>query len=148
MFPVGSPRQASPQTARDFSKYDLGGPGARVVQPYAGWIRAYQRYIIVPGPLLGAIVLGGLGGLTVAWRRFGGPALLPWLVGLCLLAAPAAIAESYPRYLVSDVPLFCVAAALGIQQIAGAAKRSRGGPKSRWRRRLGPRSGRPIPGSR
>ncbi len=102
-----------------------------MVQPYAGWIRAYQRYIIVPGPLLGAIVLVGLGGLTVAWRRFGGPALLPWLVGLCLLVAPAAIAEAYPRYLVSDIPPLCVAAALGIQQIAGAATRSRAGSESR-----------------
>jgi hypothetical protein len=147
MFPVGPPRQASPQTARDFSKYDPAGPRARVVQPYAGWIQAYQRYIIVPGPLLGAIVLGGLGGLIVAWRRFGGPALLPWLVGLCLLVAPAAIAESYPRYLVSDIPPLCLAAALGIQQIAGAAKRSRAGPGSRWRRRLGPASGRARPGS-
>jgi hypothetical protein len=147
MFPLGPPRQASPQTARDFSNYDLAGPGARVVQPYAGWIRAYEHYIIVPGPLLGAIVLAGLGGLTVAWRRFGGPALLPWLVGLCLLVAPAAIAESYPRYLVSDIPPLCVAAALGIQQIAGAAKRSRAAQGSRWSRRLVPTSRRPRPGS-
>jgi hypothetical protein len=92
-----------------------------VVQPYAGWIRAYQRFIIVPGPLLGAIVLAGLGGLIVAWRRVGGPALLPWLVGLCLLVAPAVFAESYPRYLVGDIPPLCVAAALGIKQIIAAA---------------------------
>jgi hypothetical protein len=52
------------------------------------------------------------------WRRFGGPALWPWLVGLCLLVVPAAIAESYPHYLVSDIPPLCVAAALGIQQIS------------------------------
>jgi hypothetical protein len=131
MFPAGSPRQASPQTARVFSRYDLVGPDARVVKPYAGWIRAYQRYIIVPGPLLAAIVLAGLGGLIVAWRRIGGLALLPWLVGLCLLVAPAALAESYPRYLVGDIPPLCVAAALGIQQIAAVARRSRAGTESR-----------------
>ena len=72
-------------------------------------------------------MLAGLGGLIVAWRRFGGPALLPWLVGLCLLVTPAVIVESYPRYLVSDIPPLCVAAAIGIQQIAGAAKRFRAG---------------------
>ena len=131
MFPAGSPRHAPPQTAGVFSRYDPAGPDARVVQPYAGWIRAYQRYIIVPGPLLGAIVLAGLGGLIVAWRRIGGPALLPWLVGLCLLVAPAALAESYPRYLVGDIPPLCVAAALGIQQIAAAVGRSRPGTGSR-----------------
>ena len=147
MFPVGTPRQASPATARVFSAYDLAGARMRVVQPFAGWIRAYQRYIIVPGYLLGIIVLAGLGGLTVAWRRFGGPALLPWLVGLCLLVAPAAIAEAYPRYLVSDIPPLCVAAALGIQQIADAAGASSAGAESRWRRRLVPRSGRPGPRS-
>jgi hypothetical protein len=130
MFPVGTPRQASPGTARVFSAYDLAGPGVRVVQPYAGWIRAYQRYVIVPGPVLGVIVLAGLGGLTVSWRRFGGPALLPWLAGLCLLLTPAAIAEAYPRYLVSDIPLLCVAAALGVQQIAGTTRRSPAGAES------------------
>ena len=102
-------------------------PGLRVVQPYAGWVRAYQRYIVVLGPLLGLIVLLGLGGVIVAWRRWGGPALLPWLVGLCLLAAPAAIAESYPRYLVGDIPPLCLAAALGVQQMAVAVKRFRAG---------------------
>ena len=76
------------------------------------------------------MVLSGLGGLIVAWRRLGGPALLPWLAGLCLVLAPAAIAESYPRYLVSDIPPLCVAAALGIHQIAAAARQSRAGPES------------------
>lgn len=127
MFPAAPPKLPSPQAARELSRYDPGAPGLRVVQPYAGWVRAYQRYIVVPGPLLGAIVLAGLGGLIVAWRRFGGPALLPWLTGLCLLVVPAAIAEDYPRYLVGDIPALCIAAAIGIQQMAAAAKRFRHG---------------------
>lgn len=126
-FPGGPPRQASARAVRVFSRYDPAGPGLHKVQPYAGWIRAYQRYLIVPGPLLAAIVLAGLAGLVVAWRRFGGPALLPWLVGLCLLAAPAALAESYPRYLVADIPPLCVAAALGTRQLAEAARHVRAG---------------------
>ncbi|MBO0815602.1 MAG: hypothetical protein J2P30_10755, partial [Actinobacteria bacterium] len=73
-------------------------------------------------PLLGAIVLAGLGGVIVSWRRFGGTALLPWLVGLCLLVTPALIVASVPRYIVGAIPPLCVAAAIGVQQIAGAAK--------------------------
>ncbi len=125
MFPATPPKPPSPRAAREFSRYDPAAPGVRIVQPYAGWVRGYQRYIVVLGPLLGLIVLLGLGGVIVAWRRWGGPALLPWLAGLCLLLAPAAIAESYPRYLVGDIPPLCVAAALGVQQMAGAARRLR-----------------------
>lgn len=125
MFPATPPPPPLPYAAREFSAYDPAGPGLRVVQPYAGWIRAYQRYIFVPGPLLGATVLAGLGGVIVSWRRFGGNALLPWLVGLCLLVAPAAIVASTPRYVVGVIPPFCVAAAIGVQQMAGAARRFR-----------------------
>jgi hypothetical protein len=125
MFPAAPPPLPLPHAAREFSTYDPAGPGLRIVQPYAGWIRAYQRYIFVPGPLLGAIVLAGLGGVIVSWRRFGGTALLPWLVGLCLLVTPAAIVASTPRYVVGAIPPLCVAAAIGVQQIAGAAKRFR-----------------------
>jgi len=127
MFPAAPPPPLQPPAAREFSRYDPAGPDTRVVQPYAGWIRAYQRYIFLPGPLIGAIVLAGLGGMIVAWRRFGQPALLPWMVGLCLLVAPAAIVASTPRYLVGDISPLCLAAAIGVQQIAGAAKRFRAG---------------------
>jgi hypothetical protein len=124
MFPAASPKPSA-RTVRTFSRYDPAHPGLRVVQPYARLLRAYQRSIDVPGPAIEAVVLVGLVGLIVAARRFGGPALLPWLAGLCLLAAPATIMESYPRYLVGAIPPFCVAAAIGIQQLADVAKRFR-----------------------
>jgi hypothetical protein len=63
--------------------------------------------------------------VIVGWRRWGGAALLPWLAGVCLLLAPAAISESYPRYLVGDIPPLCLAAALGVQQMAAAVRRIR-----------------------
>jgi hypothetical protein len=123
-FPAAPPKLRLPHYAvRDFSAYDPVGPGLRVVRPYAGWVRAYQRYVIIPGPLLGVIVLAGLGGVIVAWRRRGGPALLPWLTSLCLLVTPSMIAEFDARYLVCTIPPLCVAAAIGIQQMAGVAKR-------------------------
>jgi hypothetical protein len=127
-FPAAPPQLPRPYAVSRFSMYDPAGPGLRVVRPYDGWVRAYQRYVVVPGPLLGAIVLTGLGGLIVAWRRFGGQGLLPWLTGLCLLVTPAAIVESDPRYLPCTIPPLCVAAGIGIQQMAGAAKRIRARP--------------------
>jgi len=128
MFPVAAKKPPAPWARHYYYEYDPAGPGMRVVQPYAGWVGAYQHYIVVPGPLLGVIMLVGLGGLIVAWRRIGGPALLPWLTGLVLLVTPAAIVEYDPRYLVCAIPPLCVAAAIGIQQMAGLAKRLHAGP--------------------
>ncbi len=80
---------------------------------------------MVSGPLLGLITLAGLAGLIAAWRRLGGRALLPWLAGLCLLVVPAATVDFSPRYLVCTIPPLCVAAAIGIQQIAALVTRLR-----------------------
>ena len=123
MFPAAQPPPQSAYAIRFFSAYDPSAPSMRIVQPYAGWVRGYQRYVVLPPPLLGVITLVGLGGLIVAWRRIGGPALLPWLTGTVLLVTPSAIVEFDPRYLVCTIPPLCVAAALGIQQIAGLVRR-------------------------
>jgi hypothetical protein len=126
MFPAAL---APPPAYADhyYDAYDPAGPDLRVVQPYAGWIREYQRVIVVSGPLLGVILLTGLAGLALAWRRIGGPALLPWLTGLVLVLAPAASASVGGRYLVCAVAPLCVAAAIGIQQGAVLAARLRAG---------------------
>lgn len=110
-----------------YDAYDPAGPDLRVVQPYAGWIREYQRVIVVSGPLLGVILLTGLAGIVVAWRRIGGPALLPWLTGVVLIVAPAASAGVGGRYLVCAVAPLCVAAAIGVRDIAGLAARHSAG---------------------
>lgn len=103
---------------RDAYYYNNGAdPNPRVVSPYAGWIRAYQRFVVVPGPLLGAIALLGLVGMMPAWRRLGGPALLPWLTGATLLVTAAATAGFSARYLIYSIPLFCIAAGIGIAEI-------------------------------
>ncbi|MHB1595803.1 MAG: hypothetical protein ACYCO9_04305 [Streptosporangiaceae bacterium] len=123
-FPTGPPPPARSGTARLYAAYnhDPAGPVLHVIQPYAGWLRAYQRYLIVPGPLLGVILVIGLAGLLAGWRQLGGDALLPWLVGMALLATPAMIVEAYPRYLVGDVPYLCVAAGLAVPRIARAIR--------------------------
>ena len=82
----------------------------------------------VPRRLLALIALAGLAGALIAWRRFGGPILLPWLTGMALLATPAITAEFDNRYVVCAVPPLCLAGALGVQQIADLVKRHR----ARW----------------
>jgi hypothetical protein len=132
MFPAASPGPQAAYAAHYYDAYDPGydayhppGPDLRVVQPYAGWIREYQRAIVVSGPLLGVILLTGLAGLVAAWRRIGGPAVLPWLTGLVLIVAPAATGGVGGRYLVCAVAPLCVAAAIGVRQIADLTARLR-----------------------
>jgi hypothetical protein len=94
-------------------------PSTRMVRPFAGWIRAYQRFAVLPGPLLALMVLAGLAGVALAWRSLGGPALLPWLTGMVLIVTPAATADYGARYLLASIPAFCIAAAIGVKEISG-----------------------------
>ena len=83
-----------------------------MVAPFATIIRGYQRYVWLPGSVYGLIVLAGLGGMVLAWRRLGGEALLPWTISLALVVIPAATAEFDYRYVLVAVPFACLAAAL------------------------------------
>jgi hypothetical protein len=104
---------------RDGYAYNGGrDPSTRMVRPFAGWIRAYQRYVLLPGPLLALVVLTGLTGIALAWRSLGGPALLPWLTGTVLIVTAAATAGYGARYLLASIPAFCIAAAIGLREIS------------------------------
>jgi len=92
--------------------YAQGNPLTQVVSPFATIIRGYQRYAWLPGTGYGLILLAGLGGLVLAWRRFGGEALLPWTISLALIVIPAATAEFDYRYVLVAVPFACLAAAM------------------------------------
>jgi hypothetical protein len=92
--------------------YAHGNPLTKVVGPFANIIRGYQRYVWLPGTVYGLILLTGLGGLVLAWRRLGGEALLPWTISLALIVIPAATAEFDYRYVLVAVPFACLAAAL------------------------------------
>jgi len=121
MFPAARPRPPPRYAAREYDAYDRAGASPRTAEPYIGWIGAYQRFVVVSGPLLGVIVVTGLAGLVASWRRVGGPALLPWLSGVVLLVTPDAVAAFDPRYIVCAIPPLCLAAAIGVRQIAGVA---------------------------
>jgi hypothetical protein len=105
-----SPIGRSPNTA---TYYLHGGdPLTRIVNPYAGLIRTYQRYVWLPGTVYGLILLAGLAGIAWRWRRGGRDAILPWATSLALIVVPAATAEFDYRYVTTAVPFGCLALAL------------------------------------
>lgn len=92
--------------------YEDGNARTRIIDPYAESIRGYQKFVHLPGTLLGGIVIVGLAGMIPMWRRWGGEAFLPWITGTGLLLAPPATAEFDYRYVLPTVPLLCIAAAI------------------------------------
>jgi hypothetical protein len=98
--------------AQEAAQYEQGRASPSVVEPFAGMMREYQHHVYLRGTLLGVILLIGLAGIGASWRRFGGPALLPWITAVGLLLAPAATAEFDYRYILPTVPLACLAAAM------------------------------------
>jgi hypothetical protein len=118
--------------------YVQGNPETQLVNPYAVIIRDYQKYVWLPGTIYGLILLTGLGGIILAWRRLGGEALLPWAMSLALIAGPAATAEFDYRYVLPAVPFACLAAVIAFSPgTAGGA----------WARRLADAVRRTVGGS-
>jgi hypothetical protein len=94
--------------------YVHGNPLTQVVAPFANVMRLYEHHVYLPGTVYGLILLAGLAGLVVAWRRLGGEALLPWTVSLALIVIPAATAEFDYRYVLVAVPFACLAVVLAV----------------------------------
>jgi hypothetical protein len=118
--------------------YVQGNPETQLVNPYAVIIRDYQKYVWLPGTIYGLILLTGLGGIVLAWRRLGGEAILPWAISLALIAGPAATAEFDYRYVLPAVPFACLAAVIAFSPgTAGGA----------WARRLADAVRRTVGGS-
>ncbi|WP_433474470.1 hypothetical protein ACQPZP_37890 [Spirillospora sp. CA-142024] len=98
----------------------------RVVRPWAGQVLAYQDHVVMPGTILGVLLLGGLAGAALhvrnrgRWRplrpvrHFATGALLPWGTSLALLVIPAATADFDYRYVLPAVPFACVALGLAL----------------------------------
>ncbi|HUB39984.1 MAG TPA: hypothetical protein VMA72_14125 [Streptosporangiaceae bacterium] len=143
MFPAHQPEtvaqlaRASPGTTdQSFYQYNGGrNPDTEFRQPWAGILRVYQDVAVVVPPALGGIVIVGLIGVCLAFRRRGGPAFLPWTTGMLMLVLPAAVSSYEARYVVPTVPFFCVAAALAIREIGNRNQRLDRSPDERARRR-------------
>ncbi|ROO82696.1 dolichyl-phosphate-mannose-protein mannosyltransferase [Actinocorallia herbida] len=87
--------------------YDPGAARATaVVEPWAGFARAYQGVMSVRGPLLAALVLLPLA-VAARRRRPPGPA---WAVAALLLAFPPLTVDFDHRYVVTATPVAALAA--------------------------------------
>ncbi|MCK2221212.1 hypothetical protein MF672_046535 [Actinomadura sp. ATCC 31491] len=123
-FPVtspGPPGRYPAQVGAEYARrYEGGAIGTEVVEPYAGWLRAYQNMARLPGPvLLAALLVPPVAALRR--RRAGGRRAgaaywaVPWAAAVVLLITPAAAAEFDYRYVLPAVPLACLAAALSVR---------------------------------
>ena len=112
-------------------QHAYAGPAStatKAYEPYAGFMRGYQRFVYLHGTLLGIVLLIGFAAIVRSWagggirrlRDWGGPALLPWLTAIGLLLIPVATADFDLRYVVPVAPLACVAAALAFARGTGA----------------------------
>ena len=120
--------------------YLRANPETQVVNPFAVIIRDYQKYVWLPGTIYGLILLAGLGGIVLAWRRLGSEALLPWAVSAAMVVVPAATAEFDYRYVLPAVPFACLAVVMafspgtagraGLRELADAARRTVGASRS------------------
>jgi len=97
---------------QEMRRYEPGMAWPRVVQPFAGFLVGYQRYVYLQGPMLAVILLIGLGGVLARRRRLGGLVLLPWALGVLLLVLPPVAIGFNSRYVLATVPCFCLAAGL------------------------------------
>jgi hypothetical protein len=98
------------QSLLTYAGPSLGQP--KIVQPYAGFIQDYEKYVWLRGTLLGVIVLIGAAGVVTHWRRWGGLTLLPWGVAVLLIVLPPMTAGFSYRYAMAAVPAACLAAGL------------------------------------
>jgi hypothetical protein len=93
-----------------YASPNLGQP--KVVSPWSYLIIDYQKVFYLRGTMLGIILLIGLGGVVLRWRRWGGLTLLPWVVGALLVVIPPLTAGFSYRYVLAAVPVSCLAAGL------------------------------------
>jgi hypothetical protein len=116
--------------------YAHANPETQVVNPFAAIIRYYQEYVWVPGTVYGLILLAGLAGIVLAWRRLGGEALLPWAISVGMIVVPAATAEFDYRYVLPAMPFACLAVVMafapgtagraGLREFTGTVRRTLG----------------------
>ena len=102
----------SPYMKRSLHAYGHTTRNTHAVQPWAFLMYIYQLPVYLPGLAFLLVMLAGLAGVARNWRRWGGPAALPWVLALFDLVVPVALVEYDYRYAISAVPLACLAAGL------------------------------------
>ncbi|MEU4697235.1 hypothetical protein [Nonomuraea dietziae] len=119
-FPVKPPappgRYPAQVGAESAQKYEKGPIGTAIVEPFAGWMRAYQDVVRLPGTVLLVLLAVPLA-VAIRRRSYQGAWLLPWSTAWVLLLVPPAVAEFDYRYTLPAVPLACLAAALCTRRV-------------------------------
>jgi hypothetical protein len=109
---IGNTKGIGPYLGRHF--------GVRLHQPFAHWVRVYQTYVFMPGPLFGLLVAAGLAGLLIPRRRTGAGVML-WISAATVVMLPIAEHEYTYRYVVPALPLLCMTLALALAVRRGPA---------------------------
>jgi hypothetical protein len=112
---IGNTKGIGPYLGRHF--------GVRLHQPFAHWVRIYQTYVFMPGPLFGVLVAAGLAGLLIPRRRTGAGVLL-WISSVVVVVLPIAEHEYTYRYVIPALPLLSMTLALAF----AARQRADSGP--------------------
>jgi hypothetical protein len=101
---------------QDMASYEHGNAQTRVIGPYAGVMIGLQRFMFLPGPVLGVLLAMGLAGLLAPGRRDERrwQVLLLWGFSLALLLIPPFTAQFDYRYVLPAVPLASAAAVLAM----------------------------------
>ncbi|HEX6931662.1 MAG TPA: hypothetical protein VF162_05945 [Streptosporangiaceae bacterium] len=100
------------------------------VQPYAYLLYLYQQPVYFPGIIFGLVMLAGLAGVARHARRRGrpgarfGPSALPWAVAATGIVVPVAVHEYHYRYVITVIPLACLAAGLAFARFRVEQDRS------------------------
>jgi hypothetical protein len=117
--PVVSPLSHSYRS--DLRSYAHVTSNTHPVQPYAYFMYLYQLPVWFPGVAFFAVLLIGLVGVGRQWRRWGGPAALPWAVAVIGIVVPVALAQYLYRYAIIAVPVACLAAGLAFARLDDVA---------------------------
>jgi hypothetical protein len=124
--PARTPTRGGGTVAGDQALYNNGHPApTRAVQPYARWLVTYQKYVFLPGTLLGVILLAGLAVMVIRRRHRPGGAGLAWAFAVTIVVVPPLVADFDLRYLVPVVPVACLAAALAFAPRAARSDQRR-----------------------
>jgi hypothetical protein len=128
-----------------------GGPSLgqpTVVKPFSTFVIDYQKIFYLRGTMLAGILIIGLGGAVLRWRRWGGLTLLPWGVGALLVVLPPMTAGFSYRYVLAAVPVTCLAAGLACTREPRASRKAAAAAVSSGQTAGQPAAARPLPARR
>jgi hypothetical protein len=102
--------------------YEAGPAETRVVEPFAGAMVTYQRWVHLPGPLLAVLLAVGLVGVVLQALRRRADALLAFASGLALLVVPAMTADFDHRYVLMVLPFAVLATGMAFSRTRHLAR--------------------------